>query len=127
LDSDRTHSQRPKFTMIFHITKREQWEQAKQARIYRSDTLHTEGFIHCSTLQQLIRTANKFFQNQKGLVLLCIQPEQVKAEIKYEAADSDLFPHIYGSLNIDAVNQVLDFEPEEDGKFKIPHGMTISN
>ena len=106
--------------MILHITKREQWEQAKQAGIYRGDTLDTEGFIHCSTLQQIVRTANRFFQNQKGLVLLCIEPAQVKAEIKYEAADRDLFPHIYGALNIDAVTQVLDFEPGEDGKFQIP-------
>ena len=106
--------------MILHITKREQWEQAKQIGIYRGDTLDTEGFIHCSTLQQLIRTANKFFHNQQGLVLLCIEPEQVIAEIKYEAADSDLFPHIYGALNVDAVTQVLEFEPGEDGKFEIP-------
>ncbi|MFB2979190.1 DUF952 domain-containing protein [Microseira sp. BLCC-F43] len=113
--------------MLLHITKREQWEQAKQAGIYRGDTLDTEGFIHCSTPQQIIRTANRFFHNQKGLVLLCIEPEQVKAEIKYEAVDNDVFPHIYGALNIDAVTQVLDFEPEEDGKFKIPQGITISH
>jgi uncharacterized protein (DUF952 family) len=106
--------------MILHITKREQWEQAKQAGIYRGDTLDTEGFIHCSTLQQIVRTANRFFENQKGLVLLCIEPAQVQAEIKYEGVDNDLFPHIYGALNIDAVTQVLEFEPREDGKFEIP-------
>lgn len=109
--------------MILHITKREQWEQAKQSGIYRGDTLVTEGFIHCSTTQQIIRTANRFFENQKGLVLLCIEPAQVQAEIKYEAVDNDLFPHIYGVLNVDAVTQVLEFEPGENGKFEIPDGL----
>jgi len=113
--------------MILHITEREQWEQAKQVGIYRGDTLDTEGFIHCSTPQQVIRTANRFFQHQKGSVLLCIEPEQVKAEIKYEAADSDLFPHIYGALNVDAVTQVIEFEPGEDGKFEMPDAMRISH
>lgn len=127
LGGDRTQSQTPKFSMILHITKREQWEQAKEVGIYRSDTLDTEGFIHCSTPQQIVRTANRFFQNQKELVLLCIEPEQVQAEIKYEAADSDLFPHIYGALNIDAVTQVLAFEPGENGKFEILNGTIVSN
>ena len=106
--------------MILHITKREQWEQAKQAGIYRGDTLDTEGFIHCSTPQQIIRTANRFFENQRGLVLLCICPDRVQAEIKYEGVDNDLFPHIYGALNLDAVNQAIEFEPGEDGFFEMP-------
>lgn len=106
--------------MILHITKREQWEQAKQAGIYRGDTLDTEGFIHCSTPQQVIRTANKYFYQQKGLALLCIDSDKVQAEIKYEGLPGDLFPHIYGALNLDAVTQVLAFEPREDGFFEMP-------
>lgn len=106
--------------IILHITGREQWDGAKQAGIYRGDTLDTEGFIHCSTLQQVIKTANKFFYNQKGLVLLCIDSDKVQAEIKYEGVDNDLFPHIYGALNIDAVTSVLNFEPGEDGFFEMP-------
>lgn len=107
-------------SIILHITKQEQWQQAKQSGMYRGDTLDTEGFIHCSTPQQIIRTANRFFENQKGLVLLCIAPDQVQAEIKYEGADNDLFPHIYGPLNIDAVDREIEFQPGEDGKFEMP-------
>lgn len=106
---------------ILHITKSEQWEQAKILGSYRGDTLDSEGFIHCSTAAQVIWVANRFFVNQKGLVILCIDSEQVKPEIGYEAAEVDnLFPHIYGELNIDAVFQVVDFEAGKDGFFVLP-------
>lgn len=107
--------------LILHITQRAQWEAAQTAQIYRSDTLETEGFIHCSTPQQVVKVANAFFKNQQGLVLLCIDADQVQAEIRYEGIQEDeLFPHIYGALNLDAVIQVINFQPKEDGTFAFP-------
>ena len=106
---------------IWHITKREQWQQAKVAQIYRSETLASEGFIHCSTAQQVIKVANAFFRGQQGLVLLGIDSSKVQAEIRYEEVNgTEYFPHIYGALNTDAVIEVLDFEPSVDGHFELP-------
>jgi len=106
---------------ILHITQRQQWEQAKNLGIYRGDTLDIEGFIHCSKAIQIIKVANTFFPNQKELVLLFIEADKVKPEIRYEGIEEDeLFPHIYGELNIDAVFQVIDFEAGEDGLFELP-------
>ncbi|MBR8835768.1 MAG: DUF952 domain-containing protein [Stigonema ocellatum SAG 48.90 = DSM 106950] len=106
---------------ILHITQRQQWEQAKLVGTYRGDTLESEGFIHCSTPRQVIKVANTFFPYQGGLVLLCIDSGKVQAEIRYEGVEGeDLFPHIYGALNIDAVFQVVGFEAGEDGKFVLP-------
>ncbi|BAZ29786.1 hypothetical protein NIES4074_22330 [Cylindrospermum sp. NIES-4074] len=106
---------------IFHITQGQQWQEAKKLGTYRGDTLDTEGFIHCSQATQLVKVANRFFANQQGLVVLFIDVEQVQAEIRYELAEVDeLFPHIYGALNIDAVFQVIDLQPGEDGFFELP-------
>jgi uncharacterized protein (DUF952 family) len=105
---------------IYHITQQLEWENAKIAGNYRANSLNNEGFIHCSTVKQLTKTANKFFKNQTGLVLLSIDESKVKAEIKYESADNDLFPHIYGELNVDAVYQVIDIEPDTEGLFNLP-------
>lgn len=113
----------PGFPMntILHITKRQQWEQAKNLGKYRADSLESEGFIHCSKSTQILKVAKRFFDNQKELVLLFIDSEKVQAEIRYEPAEiGELFPHIYGELNIDAVYQVIDFEAEEDGLFELP-------
>lgn len=107
--------------LILHITKQEQWKQAKLAGIYRGDTLDSEGFIHCSTLRQIIKVANALFYTQKELILLCIDSDKVRAEIRYEGLkEREHYPHIYGPLNIDAVIKVLDFELGKDGEFELP-------
>lgn len=107
--------------LIFHIARREQWARAKRVGLYTGDTLGTEGFIHSSAPQQVLKVANRIFRGRKGLVLLCIDPAKVRPEIRHEAAqDGDEYPHIYGPLNVDAVVKVLKFEPEEDGTFALP-------
>lgn len=107
-------------SVIFHIAKSQQWEEAQQIQFYRGDTLDSEGFIHCSTLPQVVRSANKFFVGQTGLLLLWIESEKVQAEVKYEPAAGDFYPHIYGPLNVDAVLKVMEFEAGTDGKFELP-------
>ena len=104
---------------IFHITKRDDWDRAKQAGTYQAPSLASEGFIHCSTSDQVIRTANRLFQGQTGLVLLEIDTDRVGAEIKYENCEGgqEAFPHIYGPLNPASVVRVMAFEPDEDGRF----------
>lgn len=102
---------------IWHITKREQWEQAQITQVYFSESLALEGFIHCSTSEQVLPTANFLFRGQQGLVLLGIDSSKVQAEIRYEDVDGTTFPHIYGALNTDAVVEVLNFQPGVDGLF----------
>ncbi len=95
---------------ILHITQLQAWETAQNFGTYRSNTLDTEGFIHCSTTVQIIGTLNRFFKNQTDLVILIVDVDRVKAEIRYEGVvTSNLYPHIYGELNLDAVIQVIDF------------------
>ncbi len=108
--------------IIFHITGGEEWERGKVAGGYRPRTLASEGFIHCSKPDQVVEVANRLFRGQKGLVLLCINTRRVGPEIVYENLESgrDLFPHIYGLLNLDAVVNVVSFEPEKAGRFALP-------
>lgn len=108
--------------IIFHITTREAWERAKAKGTYRTPTLPVEGFIHCSTREQVVQVADLRFRGQKGLVLLAVNTDRVKADIVYEdsAGEGQKFPHIYGELNIDAVAQVAGFEPDDEGYFALP-------
>ncbi len=113
--------------MIFHITTQEQWEESEVSGSYKAESLDTEGFIHCSTLEQVVPVANDYYRGQAGLVLLCIDPDRLGSPLRYESPtgshvdiDSALFPHVYGPINGEAVTAVLDFPPRPDGTFRLP-------
>lgn len=108
--------------MILHITTRAEWEAARALGDYRLDTLDSEGFIHCSTPQQVLGPANTMYRGQDGLVLLVIDPARLAAELVYEDCyeTGEAFPHIYGPLNLDAVVRVVPFPPLADGTFALP-------
>lgn len=108
-------------TTIFHITESHKWQQAKILNTYHHESLDSQGFIHASQAEQVVKTANRFFINYQNLVLLFIESEKVQAEIRYEFGEvNELFPHIFGALNIDAVYKVIDFQIGENGFFDLP-------
>jgi uncharacterized protein (DUF952 family) len=114
-------------SIILHIVRHQEWDAAISSGYYKPFSLKSDGFIHCSTIGQTADTANRFFPNQHGLALLCIDTNLLESEIRYEgpACDGDqrtesLFPHIYGPLNIFAVVRVVDFVPGADGTFVLP-------
>jgi len=106
-----------------HITRRKDWLKALEAGSYSADSLASQGFIHCSTLAQVAATAGRYYAGQHGLVLLCIDAALVNAEVRWENLDEhgNPFPHIYGPLNLEAVEKVVEFEPDQTGQFSSPH------
>jgi uncharacterized protein (DUF952 family) len=107
-------------SLIYHICLPDVWTKAKESE-YRCPSLESEGFIHCSTPDQLIEVANYLFRGQRGLALLVIDPNRVISPIRYEdAGNGELYPHIYGPLNPSAVVAVEPFELKADGTFVLP-------
>lgn len=110
---------------IYHIAAAADWADAVAAGAYtvstKGRTLAEQGFIHASQAAQVVPVANLFYTGDDGLVLLVIDPERLRAEVRYEQVPgSDLpFPHIYGPINPDAVTEVLPFAPGPDGKFDL--------
>ena len=109
-------------TIIYHITRHTDWERARSVGTYAADSLATEGFIHCSTAEQVIATANRLFRGTRDLVLLCIEPGKVQAEIRYENLEggASLFPHVYGVLDTTCIVEVREFPPGINGRFEFP-------
>ena len=96
--------------MIYHLSSREEWAAAQADGVYRAESLDSEGFIHCSTREQVLAVADAFYGGRGELLLLCIEEARLSAPLLWEApappenapAPGD-FPHIYGALNLDAV------------------------
>ncbi len=114
---------------ILHVTTRKAWIEATRLGQYSVPSLQEEGFIHASTASQVLPVAAKYYRGLTGLLLLEIDPKRLTSKLKWEpptggplpgVPEGDAFPHIYGPINLDAVVQVLDFEPDERGEFHLP-------
>ena len=107
---------------IYHICTAADWRAAQEAGQYASASLSKEGFIHCSSRDQVLRIANTVFRGQRGLVLLHIDEDHLDAEVRYENCEggTEPFPHVYGPVSREAVAQAAKLEPEPDGTFRWP-------
>ena len=111
---------------IVHMAARADWERAQAEGSYQIESLQSEGFIHFSTPVQVARVANAIYAGRTDLVLLVVEPSRLSAELKYEpptgsyTPGEELFPHVYGPLNLDAVERVVPYLPDADGMFAPP-------
>jgi uncharacterized protein (DUF952 family) len=110
---------------VVHIAGREDGEEALVSGRYLPPGLEEEGFVHCSFVGQVVPVADAFFSGRSDLVLLVIDPERLSAELRVEGAvpptgGDELFPHVYGPIEVDAVTDVLDFPCGPDGRFALP-------
>ncbi|MDX2137309.1 MAG: GNAT family N-acetyltransferase [Chloroflexota bacterium] len=108
---------------VYHLIGREVWANAQTQPEYAAPSLATEGFIHFSTEAQVAGSANKHYAGRTDLLLLEIDPVKLTAELRYESPKSkdrgdQLFPHLYGALNLNAVVGVREYAPGADGVFK---------
>ena len=70
-----------------------------------------DGYIHLSTKAQLAETLAKHFSGMTDLVILEVDLSKVADPVRWEPSrGGQLFPHIYGSLPMDAV---LSIEPAD--------------
>ncbi len=120
-------------TLIYHLTSRNASLAARLAGEYRTESLSVDGFIHFSQRHQILGVANAFYAGRTDLVLLVVEPARLRAELRYEPpahpggptsaplpAAGDLFPHLYGPLNFEAVLAEMDFPPLPGGGFALP-------
>lgn len=102
--------------MIFHLVARDEWQSPET---YRPSSLEEEGFIHCSTANQLIDVANQLYAGRDDLLLLTIDPDALSAPVVYEDCyeTGQRFPHLYGRIDPEALVSVEPFPPDADGRF----------
>ena len=95
--------------IIFHITTLPEWKAAKESGSYISPSSKDEGFIHCSEDRQIAGVLDRYFKGKHELVKLVIETEKLTSPIYFNWSPSveDTFPHIYGPINLEAVEEVV--------------------
>jgi uncharacterized protein (DUF952 family) len=111
--------------LIYHIMGRDDWDDYWFDRRYEPPSLKEEGFIHASTLDQVVDTAERLFAGREDLVLLCIDPAWVQAKIRFEdlTGRGVAYPHIYGHISLNAVLSAYDLPLGADGRFHLPRAL----
>lgn len=111
--------------LIYHLISQSDWEKAKELSFYSPSSLKKEGFIHASTKEQILPTANRRFKRRKDLLILAIDTEKVIPKIMYEFSpgSGEKHPHIYGALSINAVNSINPLTLDRHSQFsELPIG-----
>lgn len=101
-------------SLIYHIVSAADWARQEGQPSYEAASLQVEGFIHLSTKEQVAGTLSRYYQDVPDLLLLHVDASKLASDLRYEqATNHDLFPHLYGPLNKEAVVQIdiLDGQP----------------
>ena len=109
-------------SQIYKICPSSAWREAERQGIYRGSRDDArDGFIHFSTAAQVNETARKHFFGQTGLFLIEVDADALGAALRWERSRNDeLFPHLYGELDLGAVKRVLNMHARSDGTHDIP-------
>ena len=105
-------------SLIYKIVHRDVWSHAQQAHVFTGAEIDlADGFIHFSTADQVEETANKHFAGQLDLLLVAVDPAVLGENLKWEPSrGGDLFPHLYGPLDLSLVIFVEEILQDDAGK-----------
>ena len=94
--------------LIYHIVTPEDWA-AFDTGLYKAKSLETEGFIHCSFADQLDGVIERYYKGEDRIVVLEIDPERLMSRmIKEPSTNNEIYPHIYGPINRDAIVRTFE-------------------
>jgi uncharacterized protein (DUF952 family) len=104
-------------TLIYKISPRQPWAEAQNKGVFDGAPIDfADGYIHFSAAHQVRETATKYFINVPDLVLAAIDTAALGSALKWEASrGGDIFPHLYGPLQMSAVTTVYDMPLDADG------------
>jgi len=110
---------------IYKICTAVALEEARSAgRFEGSPDDVRDGFIHLSRRDQLAGTLAKHFVGQHDLMLLAVDAEALGEGLRWEVSrGGDLFPHLYGPLDLAHVLWLEALPLGDDGRHLLPAGV----
>jgi len=108
--------------LIYKIADGAEFAEAQADGIYAGAPIDLkDGFIHFSTALQVADTIRLHFKGRKGLVLAAVRTADLGDALRWEPSrGGDLFPHLYGNLEMVAVDWTVGIDVDEDGNCELP-------
>ncbi|HXP97121.1 MAG TPA: DUF952 domain-containing protein [Telmatospirillum sp.] len=107
---------------IYHMCRLTEWQAAVAGGVYPGSSQdQADGFIHFSTGAQVEESARRHRAGQSDLVLLVVDAKRLGDALRWEEArGGQLFPHLYGTLPLNAVMEVHDLLLDAHGDHRFP-------
>jgi uncharacterized protein (DUF952 family) len=107
---------------IYKICLASAWREAERQGVYRGSADDArDGFIHFSTAAQVAETLQRHFFGQRALFLVEVDGDALGPALRWERSrNDDLFPHLYGELDLGAVISVTNINMRSDGGHDVP-------
>lgn len=102
---------------IYKILPRAEWTAAQAAGAFSGSAVDlADGFIHLSSATQAQETARRHFAGKADLVVLELEADDLGEALVWEPSrGGDLFPHLYGPLQVSRVLVVTEAPLGADG------------
>jgi uncharacterized protein (DUF952 family) len=106
---------------IYHLLPQAEWERVRAQETYAPRSLAEEGFIHCSTLLQLVPVAERYFAGRGDIIALRVDPARLAIPVRYEESEpGQRFPHVYGPLDLRAVVEARPLDLDSRDRARLP-------
>ena len=104
--------------IAYHLIPTPVWDAHAGQQLYAPEAYEQDGFIHLTLgLDPLLNVANMFYtSDERPFGVLVLDMNRIQSPIKFEDPDQ-IYPHIYGLLNTDAVIGQLTVDRAPDGTF----------
>jgi uncharacterized protein (DUF952 family) len=97
--------------VLLHVLTESEWQAARNEKAYSSLSFIENVFIHLCEEHQLSGVLERYFIGKPTLMVLVLDPAKLAAPVIFESTvegSSEEFPHLYGSLNLDAIVEIRE-------------------
>jgi uncharacterized protein (DUF952 family) len=111
---------------VFHLAEPAAWDAAQAIGRVVPASLEREGFVHCSTLDQLVGTIERHFSDASELLLLQLAVDRLGPDLRWEESrPGEVYPHLYRPIDVDEIDDVVRWQRAADGSVALPPGLAI--
>ena len=109
--------------LVYKILPADLWREAVAAgRLDGAPVDLADGYIHLSSGDQVRETAARHFSGRTDLVLVAVDADALGPALRWEPSrGGELFPHLYGALDLRAVKAPRPLPLGPNGRHRFGH------
>lgn len=109
-------------THVYKLLTGDDWRSAMEMGVTSAAVDLKDGYVHLSTRAQAAETARLHFAGADGVRLLRFAVADLPPLTWEPSRGGQLFPHLYGPLEVSLAEAVWHLLPGPDGALRFPEG-----